>query len=444
MGNVHLDLDLGVLALAKRSLKCRADQELRFLLLNDSRQVFQYRQAALWSESSGVEGVSGVMDPESTAPYIQFLNALAGQCATSADTARAFVPAEFSGSVAAQWNEFLPECLLWIPFGMGGQKKGLLIAREGWPTELEIKAFAQWAALWASSSEALAWRTRKPLLGRSRWTKGRLSHLLRNTLVAALLLAVALIPVRLTILAPGELVPARAEIIRAPMDGTLGEFFVEPNQQVRTGDVLFQFDQSALLGRLKISRQELATARAEYRQAAQRALSDQTAKALLAPILGRIEQHGAEAEYLAQEVRRSTVQAPSDGFVLMDEPSEWLGKPVVIGEKILRLARLGEVEVEAWVSLGDAIPLPPAAPITLYPNTSPLRPVQANLRYFSHEAQPQADGSYAYRMRATPVKGEIPHRVGTKGTTRISGKSVPLVYWLLRRPLAYLRAHTGW
>jgi len=391
-----------------------------------------------------VEGVSGVMEPESTAPYLQFLNALAGQCATSADAARAFVAAEFSDSVGAQWNEFLPECLLWIPFSMGDQKKGLLVAGESWPTELEMKAFVQWAGLWASSCEALAWRTRKPLFRKRRWTKGRQSQLLRNTLMAGLLVAVALIPVRLTILAPGELVPARAEIIRAPMDGTLGEFFVEPNQQVRTGDALFQFDQSALLGRLKISRQELATARVEYRQAAQRALSDQTAKALLSPILGRIEQHGAETDYLAQEVRRSTVHALSDGIVLMDEPSEWLGKPVVVGEKILRLARLGEVEVEAWVSLGDAIPLPRATPITLYPNTSPLRPVQANLRYFSHEAQPQADGSYAHRMRATPVKGEILHRVGTKGTARISGKSVPLVYWLLRRPLAYLRAHTGW
>lgn len=439
-----MDLESGVLALARRALDCRAEAELRFLLLNDSRQVFEYRQAALWAEAGGVESLSGVLEPERNAPYVQFLTGLAERMARSGTAARCFEPSDFPAESRGQWNELLPRYLLWLPFIRDGQPMGLLLAREAPFPESEITMLTHWVALWASTCEALAWRSRRrSLLHRGALASWR-RKAVRKAVTAFLLVCVFFIPVPLTILAPGELVPARAEIVRAPQDGTLGEFFVQPNEKVRAGDALFRYDQSALLSRLEIAKQELATARAEYRQATQRALTDPAAKALLVPILGRIQQSRAEVEYLDLELGRSTVLAPSDGIVLMEDPSEWNGRPVMTGERILRLARLDDVEVEAWVGLGDALPLPVAATVTLYPDSSPLQPVRASLRYFSHEAQARPNGAYAYRIRATPLEVGTVHRVGTKGTARIGSGRVPLVYWLLRRPLAYLRAQTGW
>jgi hypothetical protein len=67
------------------------------------------------------------------------------------------------------------------------------------------------------------------------------------------------------------------------------------------------------------------------------------------------------------------------------------------------------------------------------------------LRYVAHDAVPRPDGSYAYRVRARLAlpsdRAEL--RVGLKGTAKLSGPWVPLVYWMLRRPLAVIRQHVG-
>jgi hypothetical protein len=64
------------------------------------------------------------------------------------------------------------------------------------------------------------------------------------------------------------------------------------------------------------------------------------------------------------------------------------------------------------------------------------------MRYVAHGPVERPDGSFAYRMRAT-VEGSTAHRVGLKGTARIDGERVPLVYWALRRPWAAVRAWLG-
>jgi hypothetical protein len=92
--------------------------------------------------------------------------------------------------------------------------------------------------------------------------------------------------------------------------------------------------------------------------------------------------------------------------------------------------------------LADAIGLSVGDEVSLYLSANPLAPVQAKLRYMAYEAVQRPDGVYAYRVRAT-LTGDTPHRVGLKGTAKLHGDWVPLVYWVLRRPWATLRAYLG-
>jgi hypothetical protein len=111
---------------------------------------------------------------------------------------------------------------------------------------------------------------------------------------------------------------------------------------------------------------------------------------------------------------------------------------VQTGERIMQVAAADDVEIEAWVPIGDAIPLAEQAPLHLYLAASPLTPLTGTLRYMSHRAAPRPDGSYAYRVRARldAVAGQ---RIGLKGTAKLAGERVPLIYWILRRPLASIR-----
>ena len=114
-------------------------------------------------------------------------------------------------------------------------------------------------------------------------------------------------------------------------------------------------------------------------------------------------------------------------MVLFDSPSEWIGKPVQTGERVMRVADPDAVEIEAWVPVGDAIPLAEGAPLRLYLAADPLTAVQGRVRYMAYDAVARPDGSYAYRLRASLDQAQGP-RIGLKGTAKLQGERVPLAY----------------
>jgi multidrug efflux pump subunit AcrA (membrane-fusion protein) len=326
---------------------------------------------------------------------------------------------------------------------------GLLLARElPWNAE-ELLLLQEWADVGRHALHALhrprltSWRG-----PRQRWRHGaapgeRPSWWRRPRLALALaLVAVAAFPVRLTVLAPGELVPANPVVVRAPIDGVVDVFHVQPNDSVAQNQPLFGFDEALIQSRAEVAAQALAAAETEYRQTSQQALTDAKSKQLLALLIGKIEEKRAELDYLRQQLQRARVLAPQAGVALFDDPSEWIGRPVTVGERILRIALPSDSEVEAWLPIADAIALEPGARLTLHLNASPLAPVSARLRFQAHEAVQRPDGSYAYRVRAT-LDEPTAHRVGLKGTAKLHGDHVPLGYWMLRRPLAAVRSTLG-
>ena len=252
-----------------------------------------------------------------------------------------------------------------------------------------------------------------------------------------------LFPVRLTVLAPGELVPANPAIIRVPIEGVIDQFYVTPNQQVTKGQALFNLDLTTLLSRLQVAEQETQIATQEYRQSSLQGLTDSKSRGQLIPQQGKATEKKIEADYLKELLNKAKIEAPRDGIVLFDDPSEWIGKPVQAGEKVMVVATNGDVEIEAWIPVGEAIELPKNSGVTLYLNAMPFSPVSGSLRYEGHEPIQRPDGVYAYRVRASLSPGDKGPRVGLKGTAKVHGQYVPLSYWVLRRPLAAMRQFLG-
>jgi len=302
-----------------------------------------------------------------------------------------------------------------------------------------------WHHAWLLHAPRTAWNWRRWRTACAHWLMhqpGRPWCQQRRAQAAIAAVVALLCPVRLTVLAPAELVPARPAVIRAPLDGVIDQFQVAPNDRVESGQALFNFDQAPINARLQVAKEALATVGAEYRQLSQMALNDAKSKTQLAVVLGKMQEKQAEADYLQSQLERSRVTAPQAGIALFDDPSEWVGKPVQTGERIMRVAAPGDVEVEVWLPLADAIPLQPQAPVTLYLAAHPLSSISAQVRYASHDAVVRPDGSYAYRLRAH-IDSNDAARVGLKGTAKVYGGWVPLVYWVLRRPLAVVRQAVG-
>lgn len=450
--------DLGTLLdLSRRTRQVVDGSELGFLAVNDSHALASYRQAALWLVEGGVQTLSGVVQMEANAPYVQWLDEVCRHLAPIALQPQRVDASQLPESLACEWATWLPSFGLWLPLAAtdGNQNAtpvlgGLLLARDTPWLESDLVLLAEWMEIWSHAwrtrvhSNPWSWRqwvniARAPFQSQSNlvWWKQR------RMLWAAATLAVFVVPIRLTVLAPGELVPTNPAVIRAPLEGVVGNFWVKPNETVKVGQPLFNFDDASLKSKLEVAQQALSGAQAEYRQSAQLAVTETKYKGQLALLMGKVEERQAEADYLRGQLERAHVLAPQDGIALFDDPSEWIGKPVTTGERIMRVAAPDDVEVEAWLAVGDAVPLPVGAPVSLYLNASPLFSVSARVRYVAHDAVQRPDGSFAYRMRAS-LDGPTDHRVGLKGTAKISGHWVPLAYWVLRRPVAGIRQMVGW
>ncbi|MBS0371790.1 MAG: HlyD family efflux transporter periplasmic adaptor subunit [Proteobacteria bacterium] len=437
---------LALLDLGHRARAAAGSEELAFLLANDTRALLPYRQAALWFADGGVRTLSGVTQADRNAPYVQWLEKVCRVLteAPSAPGVRVVGPDGLPPELAAEWNEWLPAFSVWVPLpadeARGERPGGLLVAGDLPLDGQTLALLGEWADIWLH-----AWRAkhRPATAGLAAWwrrgaTPDRPWWKRRGAKIALGVLALLLLPVRLSVLAPGELVAANPAVIRAPLDGVIGQFHVRPNQLVKAGEALFGFDEGPIASRLEVARQALATAEAEYRQFAQLALSDPKSKNQLAALLGKIGEKRAEEAFLASQFERTRVLAPQDGVAIFDDPAEWVGRPVQTGERVMRIARPDDVEIEAWIPIGDAIPLDEGAEVSLYLAASPFAPVEGRLRYLTHDAIARPDGSHAYRARAL-VEAPAGRRIGLKGTVKLRGGWVPFGYWMMRRPLATIR-----
>jgi len=113
------------------------------------------------------------------------------------------------------------------------------------------------------------------------------------------------------------------------------------------------------------------------------------------------------------------------------------------GEKVLTLANPDDAEVQIQLPVDDAINLEPGARVRMFLNIDPTRPLDAQLRQTSYEAEVTPEDILAFRLKASFDEGTPLPRIGLKGTAKIYGDKVPLFYYLMRRPISALRQTLG-
>jgi hypothetical protein len=427
-----------LLALERRARQAASVAELHFIAVNETHHLADYDQALLWLPDQGVVALSGLSAVAANAPFVQWFNRwVTGQPSLlGSSQAVATAPLLVSEEDRRQWEEWLPPQGLSIPSAGEGAPLLLLARDRGWRVD-EVELLSEWLAIWHSHYQRLLPR---------RWWRGgarSMGGALRWLLLLSLLVALSQLQVTQTTLAPAEVVPLQPIDIRAPLDGVVSEIAVEPNQLVAPGALLLTFDQRQLRSRLSVARQELISAEANYRQKGRQAMNREQSRGELLLLQGTIRTRQADLDYLQQLLQQSEIRAPAMGRVMMDNPLDWEGRPVVTGERILLLARPGEIEIEAWVAPDDWLILPPDSAVTLFLDSYPLHPVAGRLRYLNHQPQLRPDNTLAYRLRASIEQAGLA-RIGMQGTARIEGGEVALGYLVLRRPIAGLRRQFGW
>lgn len=424
-------------------------KELAFVIANRTHAVIPYDTAAVWAGDrfggSPIAAISGVSLLDRDAPYVRWLAALFPYLARSASLVpRSLSPQGVPTALAQEWGKWAAPHALWCPFAdqRAHPSGGMLLLRQTPFSENEIATAARLAGAYSHALVALRarvsprwWHVIAPVaVGARRWLRWA---------GAALLVATLFFPVHQSVLAPVTVSPRTMVAVTAPMDGVVERIEVTANEPVAAGVPLFRLDPTAARNRYEVAVKALRVAEADLLKNAQMAFSDPDSKARVALSRAQIEQRRTEAEFAEHQLARLTVRAPVAGAAVFGDANDWLGRPVNVGERVMVLADPDQVELEMWLPVGDMIDLRKGTQVVAFLNAAPLSPLNATLTAIAYEAVPSPEGVLGYRLKAALSDASASPRLGLRGTAKVYGPRVPLVYYLFRRPLSAFRQAVG-
>jgi multidrug resistance efflux pump len=423
----------------------QTQQELQFFFVNETRRLVPYRQAMLLipptpsAQSYEVQAASSVPVVDRTVPLMQWTERLIRDLRNRSTgpeilhIAEADCPAE----LRPDWKEFTPGYGLWCPLKHpGGQILGGLWLTQAQPwADHEITVLQR-----LSEAYAYAWHAVGSSNSR-RWRWG-LSRTTMWILAIAMLGALA-IPVPMSTLAPAKIVAKDPLIVSAPIDGVIAEILVLPNTLVSEGQTLFKYEDTTFRSEYEVAERNLDVAMAQYRRAAQGSFGDAEQKAGVPLLKAEVELRETERNYAHERLTKVEVKAEQAGLLLYSDKSDWIGKPVVVGQRIMELANPQQLEVRIDLPVEDAIVLREGASATLFLNADPFSSVPATISHASYHAEVLPNNTLAYRVTAQLEQGSSEFRIGWQGSAKIYGEQVTLFTYLFRRPISAIRPWIG-
>lgn len=386
--------------------------------------------------------VSGMTRVNRDAPMIRWYENIVRSLRREGDAARgvrAFELPEHADPADPCTADAALRHLLWVPLADLDQpvRAGWLLARSAPWEDAHHKLAARLAGAYAHAESALAGRARPA----PAWRRHPSRLALAAIAIAALL---AFVRVPLTTLAPVEVTPQEPFVVAAPVAAVVERILVAPGAQVAQGAALVQLVDTTLRSDFEVADQKVEVARAKTLRLQQASVEDATAKRDLAVAQTEESVAMAERDYARAMLDKSVIRARQSGVALFGDPRDWIGRPVAVGEAIMRVADPNRVEFQIKVPVADAVNLQEGARVKVFLDAAPLEPIEAHILRAAYKAEADAAGVAAFTVTARFADPNArPERLGLRGTARVYGEPVSLFYYLLRRPITAVRQWTG-
>lgn len=424
----------------------RTINDLGFVIANETHRLVPYRQAFFCPVRGGrlvLEVISGLAGIDRQSPFYDWFVQLGRYLDSQMieGEPRMISKAGVPPDIQAEWTDWMPSVIgvVALPDRDNQILAYLLLAREETFSEAELKTLHSLAQVYGHALSAFP---------RSRPTYRRFAELATRRPfwfgLAALLIILLCIPVRQSSLGKAEVTPLVYSSITSPLDGVISVLLVKPNERVRKGQLLFRLDDTTIRNRLESAHRTMSVAKSEEFMSRQKSFIDPQSRGELATQEARVREKGSTISYLRELMDKMEVRAPSDGIVLFGDPTDWEGKPVATGERVMMLADEQSAGITVWLPASDAVTLEPGKRVRLFLHTTPLQPREGVIKRSSYQPVLSPEGIASYRVTAEFTAGAKRPRLGLKGTAKVYGDRVSLGYYLFRRPLAAVRQWMGW
>jgi len=424
-----------------KAFSAKNQQALTFIILNETARLVPYDRAVLWDmreKPPRLLGISGQASVSQTSELAQQWHQFVGNFKTPGHP-QIVTEESFIGKTTP-WQQIQQQqqgtTPFWIPLPIKG-KEGLGLWIERWSGK-------QWqqsdADLLMTLREGYILALEK-LFPRLPW-----KQVWKKTSLLAVVFFLFLsffINVPLRIVAPCEVIPNEPVVITAPLNGIIAEIVVKPGQNIKEGDVLVEYDKRVPLQELKVAQKQVQIIQTELNRALTQGISNTETLAEMAVLKLKLQKENIALELAQYHANQLSITSPLDGVVMLDNPDDWKGKPVRVGERIMIVSDPAKTKVRIWIPEDDNVILRHDIPIKVFLNVNPAISRQASLEYIASFTSVNEKQIRGFEAEALWLYEQQNIKMGLKGSAILYGDDVSLFYYIFRKPIAFLRSITG-
>lgn len=441
-----------LLQLEENCRNCEDITELTYIIVNETRQLVEYDQAVLITPNiSGklkVDNISDISTIDATSPFIQWIEEISQRVAhlENYNSLHIINPLDdFTQPQLTQLKDFSPSNILWIP---------LLSKKDGVKLEYYLILFKN--DLWSENEKLIlthiASSYRYFLYGLNKckfktWLKQKSFDNKYIYIALILIFLLMFVPIKLTVLAPSEIQAKNPLVVTSPLNGAVDKVKVLPNQVIQKGDLIVKIKNTEYENNYIISTRTLEIAKAQLHSVSQNSFIDYTKKSQIANLKAEVKLKQAEMNFAKYQYEQTDIYAKESGIVIINDPNEWSGKPVVVGERILQIADKNNIQIKIMLPVSDAIFLNEKATVKIFFDNDPLNSFSGKISqiYYEPELTPQTILSYKIIAEFDDINenGYTP-KIGLRGTAKIYSQDVSLFFYLFKKPITSIRQWVGW
>ena len=433
-----------LISLEKKTREAKSKDELNFIVVNETREIIDYTTSFLLLKSATdkfhINAISDIASIDRTAPLVTFVESVINH-KTKKDLKEieSIDLEQFSKKIKKQKPKNIPQYLLCIPIfsPQRGLQGYLLLARNKNFNDNENELVQHLSRTYGHAYNTFLTNfsiknfLKKNFTGKKRW------------ITISVIILIFLFPVRMTSTAPVEVVAKNPFLITSPFDGVVKKIIANNNDLTKPGDLLVLLEDIDLLNEFNLAKQSLQVAEKELLRTRQSSFTDNEQKSRLAELVAQVDLKRVELKSAERKLKNSKIYSEKKGVVIVDRKSDWQGKPVAVGEKILTIADPNNIEFLIWLPVKDSIVINQDANTNIFLDINPMSSYKGNIVRSTYEPELSPEEVLSYKLISSFKGNRDTPRIGLRGTAKVYGNRTILFYYLFRKPITFIRQLIG-
>ena len=433
-----------LISLEKKTREAKSKDELNFLVVNETREIIDYTTSFLLLKSATdkfhINAISDIASIDRTAPLVTFVESIINhKTKMNLKEIESIDLEQFSKKIKKQKPKNIPQYILCVPIfsPQRGLQGYLLLARNKNFNENENELIQHLSRTYGHAYNTFLTNfsiknfLKKNFTGKKRW------------ITISVIILIFLFPVRMTSTAPVEVVAKNPFLITSPFDGVVKKIIANNNDQTKPGDLLVLLEDIDLSNEFNLAKQSLQVAEKELLRTRQSSFTDNEQKSRLAELVAQVDLKRVELKSAERKLKNSKIYSEKKGVVIVDRKSDWQGRPVAVGEKILTIADPSNIEFLIWLPVKDSIVINQDANTNIFLDINPMSSYKGNIIRSTYEPELSPEEVLSYKLISSFKGNRDTPRIGLRGTAKVYGNRTILFYYLFRKPITFIRQLIG-